>query len=107
MFRGGEDVLRRPQRHRGGGLSRAAAIAEQVGALDVMLEVATDRSLAQLAAGQVEEGLAGLTTVLRRATEGGAHTGAVWARVMLSDAYLSLLRLDAGIEVGRRGIPRC
>jgi DNA-binding CsgD family transcriptional regulator len=85
-------------------LTRAAAIAEQVGALDVMLEMATERSVARLAAGQVEEGIADLTTALRRATEGGAQSGALWTLVTLSDTYLWLLRLDTGVEVGRRGI---
>ena len=56
--------------------------------------------------GPVEEGVAELTTVLQRSIDAGAEASQVSTAVMLTDAYLWLLRFRDGVEVGRRSIER-
>jgi DNA-binding CsgD family transcriptional regulator len=85
-------------------LARSAIIAEQVGAFDVLIEMAADRSVAQIRAGDVEEGLAGLSEVWERAQQLGGGAVLNGAAVNLTDAYLWLLRLGDGIRTGRRGM---
>ena len=87
-------------------LERATNIAEQVGAVDVLIEIEGDRSTQLLLAGEVEEGLRGLTAALTRAQQAGTEYVANITAVNLSDAYVWLLRLPEGIDVGRRAIER-
>jgi DNA-binding CsgD family transcriptional regulator len=96
-------------------LERAAAIAEQVGAVDVQIELAAERGSRRLGNGQVEGGLADLLSARQlaggdaSADEATAAAGTQnWSilYINLSDAYLWLLRLEEGIEIGRRGIDR-
>jgi hypothetical protein len=55
-------------------------------------------------AGDVEEGLTGLTEVWEQAQELGGGAVQNGTAVNLSDAYLWLLRLHDGIRAGRRGM---
>jgi DNA-binding CsgD family transcriptional regulator len=85
-------------------LIRAEAIAEQVGASEVLLDLAAHRGSTRLDAGQVEEGLAELTSATRKAAELSIDSDEPWASLNLTDGYLWLLRVDEAIEAGRRGI---
>jgi DNA-binding CsgD family transcriptional regulator len=85
-------------------LFRATEIAEQFGDSDVLLELMSDRGTARLEAGDIEGGLGDLTSAMTRAGEGGADTAEHRMAAFLTDAYLWLLRLSAGADVGRRGI---
>ena len=87
-------------------LERATVIAEQVGAVDVLIEIEGDRSTQRLLGGEVEEGLRGLTAASTRAQQAGTEHVANETAVNLSDAYIWLLRLPEGIDVGRRAIER-
>jgi DNA-binding CsgD family transcriptional regulator len=51
---------------------------------------------------EVEDGFADLRTALGRAVAAGADSGELWAALVLTDAYLWLLRLRDGIELGQR-----
>jgi DNA-binding CsgD family transcriptional regulator len=87
-------------------LERATVIAEQVGAVDVLIEIEGDRSTQRLLGGDVEEGLRGLTAASTRAQQAGTEHVANETAVNLSDAYIWLLRLPEGIDVGLRAIER-
>jgi DNA-binding CsgD family transcriptional regulator len=87
-------------------LARAAAIAEQVGDLDVLAEVAWANAASLLAAGQVDEALAALTTAQQRARDGGATDGDLWTSNNLVAINIWLLHLTEAIDIGRRSIER-
>ena len=87
-------------------LARAATLAEQVGAVDVLLELATDRASARFDAGHVAEGLADLTAVLQRAGQGDAGVAEQWAWAAVTDFQLWLLDLQKGVDAGLQAIDR-
>ncbi len=87
-------------------LARAATIAEQVGAGEVLLALATDRAAARSEAGQVAEGLADLTAVLQRVGQVDADFSVAvqWPWVGLTDAHLWMLDLPSGVDAGLEAI---
>ena len=72
----------------------------------MLIEIEGDRSTQRLLGGEVEEGLRGLTAASTRAQQAGTEHVANETAVNLSDAYIWLLRLPEGIDVGRRAIER-
>jgi DNA-binding CsgD family transcriptional regulator len=87
-------------------LARAAAIAEQVGDLDLLAEVAIGNAVSLLAAGQVDEGVAQLTTAQQQARDGGATDGDLWTSGNLVAVHIWLLRLEEAIDIGSRSVER-
>ena len=84
-------------------LDRAMDIADQVDDIDLQVELAAARLGSELETrDEVEDGVADLRTALGRAVTAGADSGELWASLVLTDAYLWLLRLRDGIELGQR-----
>jgi DNA-binding CsgD family transcriptional regulator len=87
-------------------LARAADLAEQLGASDILLEMAASRAGEQIQAGYVAAGLAELERALAQAQPASVDESILWSYVALSDAYLWLLRLEDAVDAGRHGIAR-
>ena len=85
-------------------LARAESIAQEVGAIDVLVNVAGRRGSILLLDGHVDEGLRELTAGLRLSRSASVDLDESRASINLSDAYLWLLQPRDGVEVGRRSI---
>jgi DNA-binding CsgD family transcriptional regulator len=82
-------------------LARATAIADALEDLDLQVELAATRLGTQLETrDEVEEDVAELATALQRAVGAGAESGELWAALVLTDAYIWLLRLGEGVQAG-------
>jgi DNA-binding CsgD family transcriptional regulator len=87
-------------------LAEAAAIAEQCGDLDTVLELSSHRGQLLLESGQLTEALAVLVHAHQRAVDGDSRVGHITLSTAVTDCYLWLLRLRDGVGVGRTGIAR-
>jgi DNA-binding CsgD family transcriptional regulator len=87
-------------------LARATEIAEQLGDLGVLLHAKSLASMWRLRAGNTDDGLAELRTMLQQARDANIYGGEAWVAACLVDAYRWLMRFTDGIDVGRHSIGR-
>jgi DNA-binding CsgD family transcriptional regulator len=83
-------------------LARASAIAQEVGAVDCLVRIASRRGSLLLRDGHVDDGLAALTAGMQLARSADVNESAT--SVNLADSYFWLLRPGEGLDVGQRGM---
>jgi DNA-binding CsgD family transcriptional regulator len=87
----------------------AVRIAEAAGFVGAQVSIGSNLAVERMENGEVDEGVADLVALLRLSQRGagqGAVSAEQWTSVLLTDAYLWLLRLPDLMEAGRAGAER-